>query len=167
VDRFSNGKPDHERSTQVSNRQIFLAAPFSGRFDKIKNMNDKILKATLQKLIIFFEQKNFEVFSAHREEEWGNIIMPPDKIVTRDLEWVKASEILVAYIDDNCSAGTFIEIGWATVYCNHILVIVKDTVELSPLVLGLDSIPHARLITFSKDNDLLAKLENYLSEINI
>lgn len=167
MDRLIATRTDHNNSAQASNRKIFLAAPFTGRFDKINGINDKTLKARLEKLMIFFEQKNFRVLSAHREEEWGNIILPADEIISRDLQWIEASEILVAYIDDKFSPGTFIEIGWAIASCNHVLVLVKDTVELSPMILGLNSLPNATLITFSKDNDLFDKIETYISEIGI
>ncbi len=60
------------------------------------------------------------VYSAHIEEDFGNIVFAPAEIARRDLQWIDSAHILL-FIFPHCvetalplrTDGTFIELGYA------------------------------------------------------
>ena len=85
--------------------KIFLAAPFYG---------DDRNKETILDIITELEKGGNSVFCfMEHEEDWGQNKIEPSEIYSKTLYEISNSDIVVAYIEENCP-GVAIEVGMAT-----------------------------------------------------
>ena len=98
---FSFYFPGRERG-----RNVFLAAPFTGRTDQgFRDMVDQTRDA--------LREAGYSVFSAHEREAWGANLWGPAEALQADLEELDRADLLIALVDDRISGGVQLEIGAA------------------------------------------------------
>ena len=122
---------------------LFIGGP-------ITNLNKQSYNIDIEKLILHFsniaKNSNYQIFSAHIEEEFGRL--PPEDdsiIVERDLRWIdQANTCLFLFPANNLDEpirtdGTCIELGYALAQKKKIFVaIAKTTIKhCSPMLRGV------------------------------
>ena len=144
--------------------RVFLAAPFSSKYDKKEKKFDILLKDLIMGIIELLEKRGFKVFSSQVVEEWGNKMASPDKYLPRDIEEFKKSEIMIALIDENTS-GVYVELGWGLILRKKMVALVKGDVKIPEFIDGILKTNKVKIIHFDFRTDLLAKLSKCLTEI--
>lgn len=144
--------------------KAFLAAPFSNKYNKQKKEFDVSCKYLIMCIIELLEKEEFEVFSSHVIEEWGDKLAPPDEYLPRDIEELEKSDILIALIDEN-TPGVYVELGWGYLLRKRIIALIKTDMKIPEFVSGILEVNKVDIIYFNSTNDLLIKLSEGLTEI--
>lgn len=111
-------------------------------------------------------RQGFQVFSAHIVEKYGrNKIEPDDVIVNRDLGWIDEADVCIflfpAY---DCQSirtdGTYIELGYATSKCNHIICFwdSNNPIAYSPMFRGMTN-KNIEMHNFDEIREVLIRFE--------
>jgi nucleoside 2-deoxyribosyltransferase len=144
--------------------KVFLAAPFSNKYNKQKKEFDASCKYLIMCIIELLEKEGFEVFSSHVLEEWGNKLAPPDEYLPRDIEELKKSDIMIALIDEN-TPGVYVELGWGYLFRKRMIVLTKADMNIPEFIGGILEVNKVDLIYFNSNSDLLIKFSECLTEI--
>ena len=160
---YQKGQTDNKVHNSTSRPTVFLAAPYSNRFDPTKNVKDVGLKNTLKRIIEILEQNGYKVLSAHVREDWGKKLMKPNVFVPLDYRWIKESDLVIAYVDGT-SSGLYIEIGWASYLHKDILILYKKGTHFSPMIYGLKSMTKVWLLSFKDNKHLIERLKRRLKK---
>jgi nucleoside 2-deoxyribosyltransferase len=143
---------------------VFLAAPYSNRFDPATDRKDTDLKITLENILNILKSNGYEIRSAHIREDWGNKLMKPADFVPVDYKWIKESDLVIAYVDGT-SSGLYIELGWASVLGKNIIILHKEGTHFSPMLSGLNTITNVEIVPFNNNKVLADRLEYVLKNI--
>jgi hypothetical protein len=105
---------------------------------------DKGLRGFLQLIHETLERVGMKVFSAHREEGWGQVEPLPDVVAKRDSAWMRDCDVSVMILATPArprwrTDGTFVELGWATAMEKPVVVVGDLGAYRSALVRGLPS----------------------------
>ena len=144
--------------------KAFLAAPFSSKYDKKEKKFDVLLKDLIISIIKVLEKNGFEVFSSHMVEEWGSKLATPDEYLPRDIEELKKSDIMIALINGN-THGVYVELGWGHLFGKRTIALVKVDMEIPEFIHGILEVNKTKIVRFNSNNELMAKLLKYLTEI--
>ena len=146
--------------------KLFLAAPFTDRLADAGLGLQPEYRHWLESVIRVLEGRGHEVLSAHRKERWGHAVDPPDIALTRDFEWIRASDLVIAYVGDPPSPGVQMELGYAAAFEKPVLVFRTDT-RVPYLIDGLHSVTRAHILTIaSRDEIAVALLSIDLQKIS-
>lgn len=119
---------------------VFLSTPITNAIDRITGCFDKEIELRIRQLAEKIRNKGYDLFLAIEQEEWGKAIAMPDTCTPRDYNNLIESKSLVVYLSECFSAGTYIEIGWASARNIPITILCQKGMKLSPLLLGLEHI---------------------------
>src|SRR5579883_3138319 len=67
----------------------------------------------IEAVIDHFESSGFDVYNAHRREQWRACMLTPDEYTRLDYEEIRDADLFVAFPGEPAS-GTHIAIGWAS-----------------------------------------------------
>lgn len=134
-------------------KRMFLAGPFKLLVNPATGrMSDKDIKL-FEDIILYFENKDWEVHSAHRREKWGQEFMTPDECTKKDYEEISRCDIFVAFPGSPASPGTHIEMGWASALGKPVILLLEKEGQYAFLVQGLNQVGNTTSISYS-DYDL-------------
>lgn len=105
---------------------------------------DKGLRGFLELVHETLERVGMKVFSAHRDEGWGEDEPPPEIVAKRDSAWMRDCDASVMILGTPSrptwrTDGTFVELGWATALEKPVVVVGDLGAYRSALVRGLPS----------------------------
>lgn len=116
------------------------------------------LRDNLTKILTALRSDEFEVFSAHEHELWGEVDWSgnPASVVQRDFSWMQSADIYAAVLPDenpHCgnpmrSDGTAIELGWASALQKPIALIWNEFGAHSLITRGLSAVTQVASISF-------------------
>jgi nucleoside 2-deoxyribosyltransferase len=120
--------------------KVFVCGPLTEAVDG--QGLDKGLRGFLELVHDTLERVGMEVFSAHREEGWGEDEPSPDVVAKRDSAWMRHCDATVMILGIPSrpmwrTDGTFVELGWATAMGKPIVVVGDLGAYRSALVRGL------------------------------
>lgn len=124
---------------------VVLAGPFEGLLGS--EGIDPAWRTLYEALIDQLETAGCEVFSAHRSENWGRDLLPPDQCTPLDFQAISRSEVVVAIPGDPGSLGTHVEIGWASALGKRLVVLTGEDGARCALVNGLGTVAQVDFIT--------------------
>ena len=124
---------------------IFLSTPITNALDVETGCLDKIIASQINIIASKIRQMGYDLFLAIEQEKWGEAIAAPEVCVPRDYRNLIKSKSLVVYLTECFSAGTFVEIGWASAKGIPVTIICSKELKLSPLLQGLDMIGDNRI----------------------
>lgn len=155
--------PKIPRKDKIS---VFVSAPFSSKLQE--NKIDRSFKETLDKLISFIEKNSrvSSVYSAHRIEEWGNLLRQSTEYVPRDYEALLKCDVVIAYLDGSPSMGMPIELGWAVVLKKSIIILSNERTEPAAFVEGFPKISNTVFIIYKDMEELFQKLNECFAKIH-
>lgn len=129
-------------------KRLFLAGPFKSLVDPTTGrMSEKDIDL-FNRIILFFEDRNWEVHSAHRREKWGQEFMSPDECTKKDYEEISRCDVFVAFPGSPASPGTHIEIGWASALNKQVILLLEEKAEYAFLVQGLNQVGNTTSIFY-------------------
>ena len=126
-------------------KKIFIGAPITHLIEN--NKFDIEIKNIITVIINELKNKNYEVFSAHIEEKFGQGKIEDDQtIVIRDLKWIDAADVCIFLfpIDKKKNTirtdGTYIEIGYDIAKEKKVVIFYSDEErnKYSAMFKGLD-----------------------------
>lgn len=145
-------------------KKIFLAAPFKNLVNEKNIIMDDKFKAQIKSLIIYLENKGFNVHNAHKREHWGEQFMPPDQCTKIDFNEISDCDILIAFPGNPPSPGTHIEIGWASALNKKIfLLLYENEKNYAYLIQGLHTVANVTYIIYSKEEEYYKELDQYFN----
>lgn len=144
-------------------KKIFVACPITKYIDN-NTFTDAHFKHFIEKMYDFCEHYADEVFFALKREQYGKKLMT-DVCTELDFEEMKTSDIVIAIPED--SKGVAVELGWASVMCKKIVLILNKECRYTPLISGLGDITDASIIWYEKllDGDVLHAAENVIETL--
>jgi nucleoside 2-deoxyribosyltransferase len=120
--------------------KVYIGGPITNLPFNIKNR----FKSLTLDLIEHLTKREYEVYSPHRAESFGEITLDNQAIVTRDFKWLEACDFAIMFMPLNedkepvRSDGTFIEIGWLVKANKPIIFYFDDDYRFStPMLEGL------------------------------
>ena len=137
---------------------VFVGGPFTGVIDPETKMVRPQHRERYLRLLSFFEEHGWATLSAHRAEGWGTAILPANSCTPRDLEWMRACDLFVAFPGDPVSPGTHIEIGWASALNKPMVLLLEPECRHADLVTGLATVAPVTYVTYSDRPELLDEL---------
>ena len=144
-------------------KKIFFAAPFYQCMSIKGNKMTKTSISLIQSIIDLLENKGYYVENAHRREKWGEDWMSPEVCTPLDYRAIKESDIFIAIPGNPPSGGVHIEIGWASLLCKNILLLLEREGVYSNLVEGLYRVnANTKIIRYGNPKDLLNLLDTQL-----
>lgn len=139
--------------------KIFLGAPIQ----QVQNQDGLVMpnvKSMIEYIIETLQKEHNQVFSAHVEEEFGRVTesFSDEDICKRDYKWMNECDTYIAVFPNDAknkmiqSAGTNVELGWATTLNKEIVLIYdfSKKQQLSKLVRGLQGIAHVKCINLNE-----------------
>lgn len=148
---------------KTMSKKFFVGGPISN----LKEVNELEDFIKIHSFIINeLSRQGFQVFSAHIVEKYGrNKIEPDDVIVNRDLGWIDEADVCIflfpAY---DCQSirtdGTYIELGYATSKCNHIICFwdSNNPIAYSPMFRGMTN-KNIEMHNFDEIREVLIRFE--------
>lgn len=138
---------------------VFLSAPLTQYVDELNPSEMESFRAHWGRLADALERNGHSVFSAHRREAWGADLDSPEAALKADLDGLRASELVVAYVGDPASPGVQLELGYAIANHKKILLFIDQGQKEPYLVRGLPHLPNFELF----DIDNLGEIKGVLS----
>lgn len=148
---------------------VFIAAPLTAKLthqDGKKKTVDPQFRVFLEELAQAVEQSKYAVLLAHQREAWGARLWGPGEAVTRDLQWLRAADVIVALIDDPPSPGVQMELGAALALDKPIIQVYKADVDLPYLNEGFSRPARSVYdVEYSDTSDCIKKVLAVLNTI--
>ncbi len=139
--------------------KVFLATSFSNQVDydtgEVKPVFRKVIEEILEALR---KSGHLEVFCAVEHEGWIITNSPPDIGVKKDLEEIDNSDILLALVHDQPSAGVQFEIGYALGKGKHVFIATEGDGRLSYFNQGVVGNNLARHLSYENPEKLATQL---------
>ncbi|SDL27637.1 Nucleoside 2-deoxyribosyltransferase [Lentzea albidocapillata subsp. violacea] len=148
----------------TASRSVFLAGPFKALVDDTGTMRPAE-KARFESLIEGLEQAGYLVHNAHRRESWGAKFLTPDECTRLDYDEIASCTVFVAFPGAPASAGTHIEMGWASSMGKPIVLLLEENQEYAFLVRGLHTVADVTYLTYSADEDLAGQVVRKVDEL--
>ena len=149
---------------QEISKNVFLAAPFSGKIDEQTGRIPADYRSWLEKIIRHLQSARYEVYSCHDSEDWGAKLEEPFRAVKKDYERLRASGVVVAYLETPVSFGVCIELGIALAWSKKIILLAKDSCKIPFFAEGLHVLSDVHVIHYKDDEELLDRLDDHLQE---
>lgn len=124
-------------------------------------------RSILNTVLEGLRKQGIRVLSAHEHEDFGEMDVSGkfQEVCLRDFKWMEQCDVFVAVLplDGNgkviYSAGTSVELGWASAMGKPIVLICDPAPVYSHLLVGLDAV--ARVIKIDiNQTDLITTLQN-------
>jgi nucleoside 2-deoxyribosyltransferase len=127
-------------AVDVSYSSVFVAGPFFKAIDPATGRLPVKDQDRIEGLIAHFENKGCKVFNAHKREAWGQAFLEPQVYTRLDFDEIAEADVLVAMPGSPASAGTHVELGWASSMGKPIVLLLERGHEYAGLVTGLGSV---------------------------
>ncbi|MFJ9752873.1 nucleoside 2-deoxyribosyltransferase [Streptomyces chartreusis] len=138
---------------------VFIGGPFKGAVDPATGILSHELRGRYRRLIGLYEENGWEVLNAHREEGWGQSMVPAATCTARDFYWMETCDLFVAFPGNPASPGTHVEIGWASAMGRPMILLLEEEGGHAALVTGLGEVaPTTRYLTYRPHPDFLQSL---------
>lgn len=113
----------------VRSRTVFVGGPIQHGIQD--GVFDQVLRRDIEAIVSALDGAGFQVRSAHVTEQFGveEAAFPPEMVARRDYAWLLEADVYVALLPVDAdqrpifSAGTCIELGWASARGLPILVL--------------------------------------------
>lgn len=123
------------------------------------------LRHQFETVIGALEAAGLAVFSAHKEERFGEIDLSGQSafVVQRDIAWMRSCDLFLSLLPIDPEGrpyrtdGTCIELGWAATLEKPILIILNRRAEYSHLVLGLHAVAN---VCYLEESEVFAHPES-------
>lgn len=110
--------------------RLFLSVPFSSKVDS-KGIIDKAFKSDIEILIQNLEEDGHKVYCAPAAEKWKISHDNPVKVLSGDLDKIAKTDVYIAILDNEISAGVQISMGFALANQKRIVMASPTGVKLS------------------------------------
>lgn len=134
-------------------KKIFLAGPFKSLVDSNTGVMSDASIGLFSVIIDYFEERGWEVHSAHRRENWGRDFMTPDECTLQDYGEIARCDYFVAFPGSPASPGTHMELGWASALRKPVIMLLQAEKTYAYLVQGLRQITQVESIEYN-DNQI-------------
>ncbi len=148
----------------------YITAPYSDKATKkgvrpYGKIEDRDYMKFLQNIKRIVADFGYHVILPHEHSyDWGDSNYNPAYLIRRAFEFVKSSELVIAYPER--SKGVNILIGWASLLNKKIIILEHETEDTSIVYLGLKGIADVKIIKFKDLQDMEEKLRKELELIN-
>ena len=153
--------------TKGKDMSIFVAARFTSAIKE--DIFNEDLKAQIDTVHEVVKSLDFKLFSAHKNEKFGNALEDPDIFVKRDLKEISEASLLIAILDKEISSGVCIELGWASLISKPIILVIPDGYDMNniPMIKSLYNLCHCEVLKFNNLDQLEEKLKDVLKNLTI
>ena len=138
--------------------KVFIGGPFKAYIDPKTNKMEERYKNKFLDLIIFFEERGYEVHNAHQRESWGENFWEPDDCTKLDYEEIASSDVFLAFPGSPASPGTHIEIGWASILQKKMVLLLEEGKYYAHLIKGLHTVGDVHYIHYREIGDYMTSL---------
>lgn len=145
--------------------EVFVGGPFYNLVDPKTGEMSEADQQKFTRLIDYFEQRGAKVYNAHRREAWGKEFLTAFECTKLDLEEISRSDLFIAYPGVPASAGTHVEIGWASALGKRMILLLEKDKKHAFLVTGLESIANVEFIWFDDPQEIFDQLEDALRRV--
>ena len=119
-----------------------------------------LTRSAIETAIDGLRSQGYQVLSAHEHENFGEMDVREkfQEVCFRDFQWMQKCNVFVAILplDENGkvvhSAGTSIELGWASAMDKPIVLICDPAPIYSHLVIGLDAVTRVAKIDINRED---------------
>lgn len=148
-------------------RSVFVAGPFMGAIDPLTGTVVTRERERLLRVIEWFESSGWLVYNAHRREQWGQSILPPDVCTELDYNEIADADLFVAFPGVPASPGTHIEVGWASAMDKPIVLLVEDVELHTFLIRGLHTVARVEYVQTAGSTDLVGDIEAAMDRLGL
>lgn len=129
-------------------------------------------RCVIEKIIACLRDQDYRVLSAHEYENFGEMDVSEkfQEVCYRDFKWMRKCDVFVAILPLDAdgkvvfSAGTSVELGWASAMDKPIVLICDPAPIYSHLVIGLDAVARVAKIDINR-LDLSLKLCKVIAKL--
>lgn len=133
---------------------VFVGGPIQYAVDTTSGKFDPPTRNAIEECITALTSRGIKVLSAHLHENFGEIDVSGMslEVCTRDFAWMGRCDAFVAVLPLGASgepiptAGTSVELGWASAMGKPIVLVCAQTQNYSHLVIGLEAIAPVKRI---------------------
>jgi hypothetical protein len=144
-------------------KRVFLSTSFSGQVHADTGEALPEFRASIEAVLqVLREQPDTAVFCAIEDEGWKLTVTPPDVGVHKDIQELAESDLLLALVQDQISAGVQFEIGYAVGKGIPVILAATASHALAYFNEGLVGAGYVTLITYEAPTDLVARLSDLL-----
>jgi nucleoside 2-deoxyribosyltransferase len=137
--------------------RLFLSAPltqFVVDLQEGRDTSGSDFRVEWESITAALEKSGHEIFSAHRREEWGTKLDPPDAALVADLGGLRWSEIVIAYVGDPPSPGVQLELGYALALERRLIIFI-DVGQAEPyLIRGMPAAGRSEVFEISSPKEI-------------
>lgn len=145
-------------------KKAFIGGPISHLLSKY-GFDEDFVRIHIMVMEIL-EQADYQIFSAHLVENYGNEKIEPDEvIVDRDLRWIDEADLCIFLLPTRSDEairtdGTYIELGYASAKCSNIVCFWDSSNPdyYSPMYRGM-TIEKVKMYDINKIKEVLLNIE--------
>lgn len=134
--------------------KIFVAASYSSQVNYETGKVNSEYKNWLESELISLEEQGYQVFCALRADGYIINDVDPAKAFHLDIDQIKSSDILLAYVTDNPSAGVQTEIGYALALGKKVVIAHEEGHKLAYFNQAMLMANQVREITYPVANKI-------------
>jgi nucleoside 2-deoxyribosyltransferase len=140
-------------------KKVFLSTSFSGKVDAASGAVQPMFRTFIEQILAVLRQQDLEVFCAVEDEGWLiSATVPPEVGVQKDLEVLDGTDVLLALVDTQPSAGVQFELGYAVAKGKQVILACHRSDKLAYFNQGAVSAGHIMLINFDNPTELVKQL---------
>ncbi|MEF3113421.1 nucleoside 2-deoxyribosyltransferase [Streptomyces chrestomyceticus] len=146
-------------------REVFVGGPFLQLVDPKTGLMSDSDRLKFHRLIEHFEQRGATVYNAHRREAWGAEFLTATEATKRDYLEISRSDLFIAFPGVPASAGTHVEIGWASALRKPMVLMLEKEQKHTFLVTGLENQANVEFIWFADPAEIYAHLDTAVDRV--
>lgn len=138
-------------------KRIFLATSFSTKVSD----DGKVLpefREHLEGIINTLKDAGFEVFCAAQKEGWNISQQPPEVGLEEDISEIDKSDILLALLQEDVSAGVQFEIGYCVGTGKQVIIATKKGADLKYFNQGIVNLGLVKHTAYADAEELAGKV---------
>lgn len=154
-------------------RCVFVGGPIQHAINGQGHFSP-VLRQVISGLISALEDADYKVLSAHRHERFGEMDVRGKyrEVCQRDHAWMRECTLFCAVLPVGAggvpvhSAGTAVELGWASAMGKPVVLVRDMAAEYSHLVAGLDAVTelrHVDINTAALDEAVIGAIADLLT----
>lgn len=136
---------------------VFVGGPIQHAFD-LDGVFHVQTRSAIELSIASLRDQGYRVLSAHEYESFGEMDVSGKfhEVCSRDFQWIRRCDVFVAVLplDENgkviYSAGTSVELGWASAMGKPIVLVCDPAPIYSHLVIGLDVVTRTSKVDINR-----------------
>ncbi|MBI2548617.1 hypothetical protein HYW21_04675 [Candidatus Woesearchaeota archaeon] len=147
-------------------KKAMVIGPIRGYIDKSTHEFDPEKRRLFESVIQELERHHYQVYSAHRTEDYGEHMRPSSECTPIDNRWNKEAGLVVAVLGKPSARSTHWELGWTTARGKNLILLLEKGHDYCTFIDGAaKAFGNVQYVWYDNYEDGLEGLRNRLGNL--